>query len=200
MVEVSTESEWSAPCSTVAPRCASTSDMISMSEMRGTLWSTVFPRPRIDAAMSFNAEFFAPEMRTSPFSTPLPSTMISSAIEQHLLSWRAGELPKASCPRDIRELCSHHYKKRRPAHGEPSQVKRLVVGRCGKPRAFKRKRQRADYSPSMKRLKPVILMVPPRFLATSLASRPKCWKSAEVGSMPSTSNVTRTPILPPPWM
>jgi hypothetical protein len=52
--------------------------MTSMSEMSGTLRKVHLPRARMVAAISFNAEFLAPEMRTSPLSVPFPRTLIIS--------------------------------------------------------------------------------------------------------------------------
>ncbi len=79
--DVSTTSAW--PSRTMcAPRQWSTSPMISMSEMYGTLWMTDSPCPSRAAAMSLSAEFLAPDTATSPRSVPLPCTMmISSAME-----------------------------------------------------------------------------------------------------------------------
>ena len=79
--EVSTVSVWPSR-STRAPRQRSTSDMMLMSEMSGTLRMTVSPCPSSAAAISLSAEFFAPDTATSPASVLLPCTMmISSAME-----------------------------------------------------------------------------------------------------------------------
>ena len=64
--------------STVAPRHSSTSDMTTISLIRGTLCSVEAPWPKSEAAMSFKAEFFAPETLTSPERTLLPSTTMIS--------------------------------------------------------------------------------------------------------------------------
>src|SRR3984885_11331971 len=56
----------------------STSDMVSTSEMRGTLESTLQPSARRQAAISLSAEFFAPPALTVPWSGPLGRTTISS--------------------------------------------------------------------------------------------------------------------------
>ena len=52
--------------------------MTSISEMSGTLRMTHSPRAKMEAAMSFSAEFFAPETAHRPSSVPLPCTMIIS--------------------------------------------------------------------------------------------------------------------------
>ena len=52
--------------------------MVSTSEMRGTLDSTVVPSASRQAAISLKAEFFAPPALTVPRSGPLGSTTISS--------------------------------------------------------------------------------------------------------------------------
>ncbi len=71
---------------TVAPRRSSTSAIMPMSDMRGTLRSTDSPEPSSDAAMSLSAEFFAPDTVTSPARTPLPCTMMTSSATASPLS------------------------------------------------------------------------------------------------------------------
>ena len=62
--------------STRAPMARRTSAMVSTSEMRGTLESTVQPSASREAAISLSAEFFAPPALTVPWSGPLGSTTI----------------------------------------------------------------------------------------------------------------------------
>ena len=64
--------------SMVAPRHSSTSDMTAISLIRGTLCNVEAPWPKSEAAMSFKAEFFAPDTFTSPERTLLPSTTMIS--------------------------------------------------------------------------------------------------------------------------
>jgi hypothetical protein len=55
------------PHSTLDPRATRTSDIQSTSAIRGTLCTTYSPGASTVAAISFNTEFFAPEMEISPW-------------------------------------------------------------------------------------------------------------------------------------
>jgi hypothetical protein len=75
------------PSRTSQPSRRSTSAMMAISVIRGTLVTTVRPSASNATAMSLSAEFFAPPTLTSPVSRAPPWTRITST---RAMVWVAG--------------------------------------------------------------------------------------------------------------